>query len=349
MLSIQNRDLNHIYQIMKSLSIKDIAAKANVSITTVSFILNGKAEEKSISEAVIEKVKKIIDESGYKPNQIARSLRTGNSNIIGLMVEDISNSFFSKIARLIEDKAYKRGYKIIYSSTENDVEKAKGLITLFKNRRVDAYIMSPIKGIEDEVKSLLNDGSPVIFFDRNLPNIDTSYVGANHFEASYQAVESLIKQGKKNIAFVTTDINVKQIEERGEGYQKALLDANIDFKADLFCKVNFNQTTDETQKQLKQLFANKQIDAIFFATNYLAISGLKVLKALNKKIDQSLAIIAYDDHEAFELHTPAISAIQQPLEEIAEQVIQLILQQLSAKTKPVSQKLILPAKLVIRN
>ncbi len=86
---------------MKSLSIKDIALKANVSITTVSFIINGKAKEKAISDAVIKRVQKIIVDSGYEPNQIARSLRTGNSNIIALIVEDISNSFFSKIARLI--------------------------------------------------------------------------------------------------------------------------------------------------------------------------------------------------------------------------------------------------------
>ncbi len=131
---------------MKALSIKDIALKANVSITTVSFIINGKAKEKAISDAVIKKVQQIIIDSGYKPNQIARSLRTGNSNIIGLIIEDISNSFFSKIARLIEDKAYKKGYKIIYSSTENNVDKAKELINMFKSRKVDAYIISPIKG-----------------------------------------------------------------------------------------------------------------------------------------------------------------------------------------------------------
>ncbi|QPH41346.1 LacI family DNA-binding transcriptional regulator [Pedobacter endophyticus] len=333
---------------MKSLSIKDIAVKANVSITTVSFIINGKAKEKSISEAVIEKVKKIIEESGYKPNQIARSLRTGNSNIIGLIIEDISNSFFSRIARLIEDKAYKKGYKIIYSSTENSVDKAKELINMFKSRKVDAYIISPIKGIEEDIQMLIDDGNPVILFDRNLPGIDTSYVGADHFNASYQSVESFIKQGKKNIALVTTDIDVQQITERYEGYKKALEDNGIPYNDDLVVKIHFNQEEAETMDEVEKLFKTKDIDAVLFATNYLAISGLKVLKQINKKISDEFSVIAYDDHEAFELHTPSVSVVQQPLEEIAENVIKLILKQLSSKTKLENQKIIIPARLIIR-
>jgi LacI family transcriptional regulator len=333
---------------MKTLSIKDIALKANVSITTVSFIINGKAKEKSISDAVIKKVQQIIIDSGYKPNQIARSLRTGNSNIIGLIVEDISNSFFSKIARLIEDKAYKKGYKIIYSSTENSVEKAQELINMFKSRKVDAYIISPIKGIEEDIQLLLNEHKPVIFFDRNLPHLNTNYVGANHFVASYQAIESFIKQGKKNIAFVTIDIDVQQIKERFDGYKKALYDYSIPFKENLVLNIPFNQSETSTNKQLKQLFKHDEIDAVLFATNYLALSGLKVLKQLGKKLDENFGVIGYDDHEAFELHTPSISAIQQPLEEIAETIIKLLLTQLGTKTKLPDQQIIIPAKLILR-
>ncbi|RZL53444.1 MAG: LacI family transcriptional regulator [Pedobacter sp.] len=333
---------------MKTLSIKDIAVKAGVSITTVSFIINGKAKEKSISEAVIKKVEEIIKESGYKPNQIARSLRTGNSNIIGLIIEDISNSFFSRIARLIEDKAYKKGYKIIYSSTENDVEKAKDLINMFKSRKVDGYIISPTKGIEEDINALLADNKPVILFDRNLSDVETHYVGADHFKASYKSIESFIKDGKRKIALVTTDIDVEQIVERFDGYKQALIDHQITFSDELVLKIHFNQDEKETIEEMKNLFLSKEIDAVLFATNYLAISGLKALKQLNKQIGDDFSVIAYDDHEVFELHTPSISAVQQPLEEIAETVIQLILNQLSSKAKAENQKVIIPAKLIER-
>jgi len=334
---------------MKPLSIKDIATKANVSITTVSFIINGKAKDKSISEAVIAKVQKIIEESGYQPNQIARSLRTGNSNIIGLIVEDISNSFFSKIARLIEDKAYKKGYKIIYSSTENNVDKAKELINLFKSRKVDGYIISPIKGIEDDIKMLLSENKPVILFDRNLPNLQSNYVGADHLKASYECIESFIKAGRTKIALVTTDVAVEQIEQRFEGYSKALADYKIAENDQLVLKIHFNQGEEQTKAQMKTLFEENEIDAVLFATNYLAISGLKVLKEIGRTIGENFSVIAYDDHEAFELHTPSISAVHQPLEEIAEAIIKLILSQLTAKTTIVNEEVIIPAKLVLRN
>ena len=333
---------------MKTLSIKDIAVEAGVSITTVSFIINGKARDKSISEAVIKKVEKIIAESGYKPNQIARSLRTGNSNIIGLIIEDISNSFFSRIARLIEDKAYKKGYKIIYSSTENNVEKAKELINMFKSRKVDGYIISPIKGLEEDIQQLLADGKPVILFDRSLPGLDTNYVGADHFKATYESIESFIKQGKKKISLVTTDIDVEQITARLEGYKKALEDHNITYDGNLVLRVHFNQEENETRAQMEELFRTVETDAVLFATNYLAISGLKVLKQANINVGKNLSVIAYDDHEVFELHTPGISAVQQPLEEIAEAIIQLILRQLSSKTKLDNEQIVFPAKIIQR-
>lgn len=333
---------------MKSLSIKDIASKANVSITTVSFILNGKAKEKAISDAVIKKVENIIKENGFKPNQIARSLRTGSTNIIGLIVEDISNSFFSGIAKLIEDKAYKKGYKIIYSSTENNIDKTKELINMFKSRKVDGYIISPIKGIEKDIQLLLDDDKPVVLFDRNLPELNANYVGTNHFAASYQAVQRFIKQGKKNIALITTDIQVQQIEERLEGYKKSLLDYGMSINNDLVLKLTFNDSEFNIFRLLEKLFSNPKIDAALFSTNYLAISGLKVLKQMGKIIDDNFSVIGYDDHEAYELHTPSISCIQQPLEKIAEAIIKLILAQLSAKIKLPYRQVIIPAKLIIR-
>ncbi|RZK51026.1 MAG: LacI family transcriptional regulator, partial [Pedobacter sp.] len=113
-------------------------------------------------------------------------------------------------------------------------------------------------------------------------------------------------------------------------------------------KITFKQNEEETIAQIIALLANKKVDAVLFATNYLAISGLKALKQMGKKIDSNFSVIGYDDHEAFELHTPSISTIQQPLEEIAEAIIKLILDQLSSKTKLPDQEIVIPAKLILR-
>lgn len=333
----------------KALSIKDIAKKANVSITTVSFIINGKGVEKNISTAVIERVEKIIQEDGYKPNQVARSLRMGTSKIIGLIVEDISNPFFAGIARLIEDKAYKRGYKIIYSSTENQPGKTKELINLFKSRQVDAYIIAPAEGANADVANLLLENKPVVLFDRYLPDLNVNYVGIDNFKASYEAVEQFLEAKRKNIALVTIDVDIEQINDRLEGYKKALVDHKIPLNADLVIKMPFSQTKEETIARLMQLFIlHPEIDAVLFATNYLAISGLMALKQMNKMVDDSFAVIAYDDGDVFKLHTPQISAVEQPLDEISDHIINLIFDQISAKEALEPQQIILSAKLIVR-
>src|SRR5688572_26891411 len=116
----------------KKISISDIARKLRVSPTTVSFVLNGRSKEKRVSEEVVRKIKNYVEKVGYKPNTFAQSLRTGKSRIIGLMIEDISNPFFASVAKLIEDRAYQDGYKIMYCSTHNDQKKARDLIKMFK-------------------------------------------------------------------------------------------------------------------------------------------------------------------------------------------------------------------------
>jgi LacI family transcriptional regulator len=334
---------------IKALSIKDIAKKANVSITTVSFIMNGKGIEKNISTPVIERVEKIIADDGYRPNQIARNLRMGTSKIIGLIVEDISNPFFAGIARLIEDKAYKRGYKIIYSSTENQPEKTKELINLFRSRQVDAYIIAPSEGAEADIQGLLLENRPVVLFDRYLSALDVNYVGIDNFNASYEAVKQFATNNKKNIALVTVDMDIEQINDRLKGYKQALLDHQIEFRDELIIKTPFNQTKAETIHQLVSLFeTHPEVDAVLFATNYLAISGLLALKQMNKMVNDGFSVIAYDDGDVFQLHTPQISAVVQPLDEISDHIINLIFQQLASKELLAAQKVILSAKIINR-
>jgi len=337
---------------MKPLSIKDIAKKANVSITTVSFILNGKAEKMRISQDMIAKVEKIIKELGFKPNQVARSLRTGNTKTLGLIVEDISNPFFASIARLIEDKAYKHGYKIIYSSTENNLEKARGLIKMFKSRQVDGYIIAPMVGMEEDIRELLSDRTPVVVFDRNLPGLEVSSVLVDNIEGTFLATQYLIQHGKKNIAFVNVDVEVQQIKDRYTGYEKALKASKIKLDKDLCKLIPFTNTADETTSELVEFFnQHTQIDAVLFGTNYLAVRGLFCFKKMKKQINSDFKVIAYDDHDIFQLHSPTISAVDQPVEEIADQVISLILKGLSVVDSFEEQalnKVVLSSRLIER-
>src|ERR1700678_2381149 len=154
---------------MKKVSISDIARKAGVSVSTVSFVMNDKAVKMRISREVIEKVENVAREMGYRPNQLARGLRTGKTRTIGLIVENISNAFFATLAKSIEDEAKRYDYKVLYSSTDNDEEKARELIHLFSQRQVDGYIITPTWCLAEEINSIQAKNKPVVLIDRYFP------------------------------------------------------------------------------------------------------------------------------------------------------------------------------------
>jgi len=314
--------------IKKKLSIVDIANKLNISKTTVSFILNGRAREKRISEELVERVLKFVKEVGYKPNSLAKSLRTGKSHIIGLMVENIADPFFANIARYIEDRAYKNGYRIIYCSTDNDADKTRDLIGMFRDRHVDGYIIAPPVGVEEDIAELLKDDLQVVLFDRYFPGIDCSYVVTDNLDSTYTATEYLVEQGYKKIAFITLESHQTQMQARLDGYKKALEQNNLD---SYIKEVVFNQETKYMLEPIADfLKSNKDLDAIIFGTNRIGTCGLKVIHNMGIRVPDDIAVISFDDHDVFELYSPSITAIAQPVEEIAANTINILLSKLDS-------------------
>jgi LacI family transcriptional regulator len=333
----------------KKISIHDIARELNLSATTISFVMNGKAEEKRISKDVKRKVLDYVRQVGYHPNQVAKSLRTGKTNIIGMLVEDISDPFFSSISRGIESIAYKHHYKIFFASTENDTEKTKALIKVFRERQVDGYIIAPPAGIEDEIKALMDDNVPVILFDRYLPSLSTSTVIIDNFSGSYQAVKHLEDNGFSNIAFITLESEQTQMQARLMGYIKAMEES---LKDPIIKKLPYKLSHELSAEKLVQHFIEKHdmLDALIFATNYLAINGLKAIRSLGLSIPDDIAVVGFDDNTHFYLFTPSITAVAQPIEEISEEVVKQLLDALSDEKESRKRRTVtLPVKLIERN
>jgi len=330
----------------KKVSIGDIAKRLNISITTVSFILNGKAEEKRISSELARKVSKLAKELGYVPNHLAKSLRTGKTNIIGLIVEDIANPFFANVARLIEENANKRGYKIFYCSSENDTEKTKQLIKVFKERQVDGYIITPSPNIEEDLKDLIKNQAKVILFDRYLPKLKSSYVVVDNFKGAYNAVRHLIDQGYKKIGFITLNSEQTQMKDRLKGYQKAIEEEGL---RSYTKKIKFHENSELMVAQIINfLNSSQKPDALFFATNYLGISGLEAIKRLQLQVPTEIGVVSFDDHDIFRLYTPSITAVAQPIEEMSKTIINLLLKHLENGRANENESLVLPTKLIIR-
>lgn len=329
----------------KKVSISDIARKLDVSPTTVSFVLNGKSKEKRVSDEVVHKIKKYVEKVGYKPNTFAQGLRTGKSKIIGLMIEDISNPFFASVAKLIEDRAYEDGYKIMYCSTHNDQQKARDLVRMFKDCRVDGYIIAPADGMEDEIKKLLREKEKVVLFDRYFKDIPVDYIVVDNKKSSDRAVSHLAHHGFKNIAFITTTSMQSQMADRLTGYTNAIKRNKL---KPLVKKIRYTEDHDVIDHAIEHfLRENPQIDAILFATNYLAVNGLEMIRKLGLTIPNDIAVISFDDHILFQLYDPPITSIIQPVEQISEQVINTLIEKLTRK-KTQQKQIEIPTTLKLR-
>ncbi|BDU25759.1 LacI family DNA-binding transcriptional regulator [Flavobacterium sp. GSB-24] len=331
----------------KPVSIKDIADHLNISISTVSFVLNGKAEEKHISKKMTQKVLDYTKLIGYKPNQIAQSLRTGRSKILVFMVEDISSSFFSKLARIFEDMIYKKGYKVIFCSNENNDQKSRELIDLFNFRQVDGFIIVPSPGIKDTVEDLINYNIPVVLMDRFFEDLQCNYVGIDNVRASNDAVLHLIKNSFKNIGFITTTSNQSQMRDRLNGYDQAIFECGL--KPNIL-KIPENKLA-EAKEYIRDFFVkNINLDSVFFSTNYLAQSGLEVFKENDYVLLKKLGIISFEDHDMFRLCPTSISCVSQPLSEISAKLMETMLSLLENRDEVKSfQKSILKTELIIRD
>jgi LacI family transcriptional regulator len=309
----------------KKISIKDIARNLDISITTVSFILNGKAKEKRISDELIARVERYIQETGYRPSHLAQSLRLGKSRVIVFMVEDISNHFFASIARLIEEKAFENGYKIIYCSTENNPEKAKELIGTFKVRNVDGFVITPTPDLESTISELLEEDFAVLLFDRWMPEVDCSYVIVENEQSAFDATEHLIRQGCRQIGLIHVESDQMQMKLRLAGYRNAIGKYGLSEHV-LFIPFHNYSENEEIDKIIGFLKSHPELDAVFFSTNYLAFEGLRAIQQLGKRIPEDLAVVSFDDHYFFSLFQPNITGIEQPLHKIADRLMEGMLE-----------------------
>lgn len=332
------------------ISIKDIAKLLSVSPSSVSLVLNGKAKERRISEALTEKILTAAAEMGYQPNRAAISLRTGKSKTIGLIVENISNHFFSSLAHTIQEEARHFHYNVVYCSTENDAQKGKEILQLLTNQQVDGYIITPTVGMEGEVEKLVKWKKPLVLMDRCFPRINVPYVMVDNYKGVQLGVDYLIKKGSRKVGFVTVDLDLQHMQEREKAYIDTLHNNAIKFVKDRVLRLSYDISKQEAVKQISGfLKKNNDLDALFFATNYLGIYGLVSIRELNLLIPDNMKIICFDDHNIFELFQPAITVIRQPIQEIAQTALRILVAQLGhAKPLRTSQILVSP-KLIIRS
>lgn len=306
---------------------KDIALKVGVSTALVSYVLNGQEKEKRVGAEMAKKILTAAKELKYKPNQIARSLRKGTTNTIGLIVADVANPFFGQLARIIEDEAAKFNFTVIFGSSNESCSKFASLSDSFINRQVDGLIIAPSEGCSKHIKSLLKSNIPLVLIDRFFPDISINHVVLDNYAATYSAVNSLVSSGHRKIKMIAYKSTLVHNQERIKGYQKAMIDNGL--SAEILVKeVIYDLVKSDVDKIIADLADKKNTNALIFATNTLSISGLYSIRKHNIKVPDDIAVIGFDGHEVFDFFQPQISYIKQPLEEMGKESVKILLNQI---------------------
>lgn len=307
-----------------SVTIKDVAKKANVSITTVSRVLNNKPD---VSDQTKEKIKKIIKELGYNQNDVARGLVLDKTYTIGLIIPDISNPFFPKLAQGVENKAKELGYSVIFCDTNNKISEEIEAIELLKRKKIDGIILSLSLKNKEELKKLKEENFPVVQIDRQIPGFDYPIVTIDNVKSSYKATKYLIQLGHTKIAHITGDLDTKTGQDRLEGYKKALKEFNLFQKEEWILSGDYS--LESGFNQMKNILNSKNLPtAIFAANDLMAIGAYNAIFNNNLKVPEDFSIIGHDDIEIASIIRPGLTTIEQPKYSLGKKTAEILIEEI---------------------
>ncbi|WP_109302480.1 LacI family DNA-binding transcriptional regulator [Aquimarina sp. AU474] len=312
----------------KRVKLEDIARKLNISIATVSRALD---KNPRVKLSTREKVFKEAKSMGYMPNQIAKSLSSGKTNIIGVIIPRYDEPFFIEVCRGIDRYARQHNYKILISSSRNSFEFERENLISFERGLVDGIILSPTHETETftHIKSIIKKGIPVVLFD----NIREEVSGADHVlieddKASFTAVEFLIKKDKKRIAFIGGIKEKKVFQDRYKGYLDAMKKYNIPVYDELILHCDSLDREFE-DAEIREFFNGISItpDAIFTCTDNYGLLTMKTLLKAGYKIPEDVSVIGFGDLGLGEVFVPSMTCITQPSFEMGQKVAELLIDQ----------------------
>lgn len=332
---------------VRKTTIKDIAEAVGVSTALVSFALNDGEKKYRVSEEMVRKIRAKADEMNYCPNSAAKSLRSGRSNTIAVLLSDISNRFFADIARRIEDEASNRGITVIFGSTDENPRKLKRLIEVFINKGVDGFIIVPCEGSEKTIGKLVEAKIPVVLIDRTLPGVEVSSVTLNNRKSMSLAVNELYAQGYRKIQFVSYETTITNIMDREYGYLQAMADLGLEGES-VVRKIRYTDILSQMKVLIPSMLENGA-EALVFATNRLAIESLVVLRDEGKKIPDDVAVIAFDGSEtfAFDLYYTTVSYVKQPIEKFGVEAFSILMKLIKSGETADCMNVVLNPELVV--
>lgn len=336
---------------MRNLTLKDIASALDISITTVSKALKNYPDVSAKTKA---KVKAYAKEVNFTPNAYAAYLRTQESKIIGVVIPRLNHFFFSSVLKGIMKAAEEQGYMVIVLSSEESYELEKKQINRLIKQNVDGILLSIADSTHDteHINNISEQNIPLVFFDKYSKLSKCSSVIINDQKAAYDAVEHLIKSGKKNIAHLRGPLLPQNSIDRFLGYRRALEKHNLPYKKELVFTCQ-DITSDEGYAYAKYMLDKyPEIDAIFAVADMPAVGAIKYLNEKKITIPERIAVMGFSNWKIAELITPALSTVNQPGELMGRKAFELFYDelQLLKKGQEVKHQIIeLETTLVVRD
>jgi DNA-binding LacI/PurR family transcriptional regulator len=311
--------------------IKDVAKLAGVSTATISRVL---ANKQYIKKSTRDKVLNAIDELGYQPSRIARSLRVNSSQIIGLLVSDIQNPFFTTLARAVEDIAFANDYAVFLCNTDEDINKESIYIDLMISERVAGMIITPTSERNSPCKKIIdNHKTPIVVVDRQVLGCDVDTVVLNNKKGAYDLVKHFIEKEHKRIGIIVGHAEITTGRERYLGYESALKEKNIPILPEL---IKFGSPKED----VGYMYTNELLDledpptALFLGNNLLTMGALRAIDERGLTVSKDISIGAFDETAWSKLIKPPLTVVTQPTYEIGIKSAELLLSRIKNPSKP---------------
>jgi LacI family transcriptional regulator len=324
-------------------TIVDVANRAGVSAITVSRVVNGSGP---VSAPVRARVEQVIAEIGYVPNSVARSLRSKKTDTIALIVTDMTNPFFTTVARGAEDAASDAGLMLIICNTDERDDEERRYVRMLLQRQVDGILIVPAQGGAAAIAACREQRTPVVVLDRRLTGHDADVVRADSRAGAYELGHLLVSLGHTSIAVLSGPRSVSTADDRVAGFRRALSDAGHVPPP----RVIRGAFTVESGRQMTALAltSKPRPTALFAANNFIAIGALQALESMRVRVPEDVSVVGFDDLPPAMVAFPFLTVAAQPAYEMGERSVAVLLERMAAGPMPPFHEVVLPTQLVVR-
>jgi LacI family transcriptional regulator, galactose operon repressor len=327
-------------------TIKDVARAAGVSITTVSHVIN---DTRFVSDELRERVQAAMEELGYRPNILARSLRRGETKTIGLVVPDNSNPFFAEMARTVEDLGFATGYSVILCNSDDNLAKEAAYLEVLITKQVDGVVFIASGSSQEHLVELSQQGIPYVVVDREIDGAWADIVLVNNELGGYVATRHLIKLGHRRIACITGPSQLTPSADRVRGYRRALREFQIAEDEELVVPGDFRAQGGEAALE-RLLAVSPPPSAVLACNDMMAIGVLRAARKAGLHVPDDLSVVGFDDIPLASAVSPALTTVAQPITELASHSVQILLARMqnSEEGQP-RQRIVLDPRLIVRD